>query len=135
LQSTNAKTGISRPKALEFPDYDTPDLKFLALMEVERWVIGILGDEGNPASTSKQAFYQALAIHKCDNDVPVSWAHAFIDDQDVAIEYLSTFHGVAFDCKKEGTYRVANQVLVDVEASVLVVCRWTWESGRNLDGP
>lgn len=104
-------------------------------MDIERRVMGVLGDEGDPAGTSKQALHQTLAIDKRDNDVPMSWAHAFVYDQDVAIEYLRAFHGVAFNSKKESADRVTYQVFVDVEAPVFVIRRRTWKPSRNLDGP
>ena len=63
----------------------------------------------------------------------VSWADAFIDDQDVASEDFRPFHRIAFHGEEEGRDRIADQVFVDIETLVFVVGGRTRETGRHLD--
>jgi len=52
----------------------------------------------------------------------VAGANAAVDHQDVAIKDFRSLHTVALHWKEEGRDWIAYQVLVDVEACVLVIC-------------
>lgn len=111
----------SGDKPLEFADYDTPYLKVHAVLDFQRRIKQVFGDQGDPAGMVMESLDQALAIHEGNHDMAMLRADALVDNQDVAIEYLGTLHAVALDRKEEGRDRIAHQVFVDVESLVLIV--------------
>lgn len=93
-------------EALELTDDDN----FLAFPDLKRRIVRILGQQRDPATASKQAFRQTLAVDKGDYELAVSGSSTFVDGQHVAIEDLDPLHRIAFDHEEEGTDRIADQL-------------------------
>lgn len=110
-----------------------PDHQFLAILEFDGLVsrVRILRQEAHLTPFHGEALDRELAIDDSDDDMAVACLDRAVDDEDVTSKDIGVDHGVAFHPNHEGGGRIADQLLVKVDAVFDMVIGRRRETGRN----
>ena len=110
---------------------DAPDLEFLSVAKLDRWEVGILGEQLNPASPTVEPFDSEVAIDDGNHNGPVGWIQRAIDDQEIAFMNAGIDHGVAGHPQEVRGFGMTDQVFIEIEAFGNVVVGGTGKSSPD----
>lgn len=103
-------------------DYDAPDYKFVAFIDVDRAVTAVARNELNMAVVGDMdSLQREFAVETADGQIVVLRLDRAVDHKNIALGDAFLDHGVADDTAVESRRRIGYEVFVEVDCFGYVV--------------